>query len=321
MPHYWKDKEKQQVLPVRRAVREALRDPSAFVRITPGRFKLPLAPMEPDMPDTTDHVVDVSNVAFAYGEREVLKDVTLVIPRGCIAGIMGASGSGKSTLLKLISGQLTPARGNVRVLGENVHEISRSELFRLRRRMGMQFQQGGLFTDLSVYENMAFQMRENTDLTENMINDLVLMKLEAVGLRGASHLMPGELSGGMARRVGLARAIAMDPALIMYDEPFAGLDPISCNVIAKLIRELNDALGATSIVVSYDAAESLKVIDHAFFLSDGVVAASGSNAEVKDSSDPFVRQFIRGEPDGPVPFHYTQPPYEADLDLKPRTAP
>jgi phospholipid/cholesterol/gamma-HCH transport system ATP-binding protein len=264
-----------------------------------------------------DCVVDVRNAAFAYGDRSVLKDVTLAIPRGCIAGIMGSSGSGKSTLLKLISGQLTPSRGEVRVLGQNVHELSRNDLFQLRRRMGMQFQQGGLFTDLTVYENMAFQMRENTDLPENMINDLVLMKLEAVGLRGASHLMPGELSGGMARRVGLARAIAMDPALIIYDEPFAGLDPISCTVIANLISRLNDALGATSVVVSYDAIESLKVIDHAYFLSDGVVAASGTTEEVRNSTDPFVRQFIRGEPDGPVPFHYAQPAYESDLDLQP----
>ena len=268
-----------------------------------------------------DYVVDVRNAAFAYGDRSVLKDVTLAIPRGCIAGIMGSSGSGKSTLLKLISGQLTPSRGEVRVLGQNVHELSRNDLFQLRRRMGMQFQQGGLFTDLTVYENMAFQMRENTDLPENMINDLVLMKLEAVGLRGASHLMPGELSGGMARRVGLARAIAMDPALIMYDEPFAGLDPISCTVIANLISRLNDALGATSVVVSYDAIESLKVIDHAYFLSDGVVAASGTTEEVRNSTDPFVRQFIRGEPDGPVPFHYAQPAYEVDLDLQPAGPP
>ena len=181
--------------------------------------------------------------------------------------------------------------------------------------MGMQFQQGGLFTDLSVFENVAFPMREKTNLPEDMINDLVLMKLNAVGLRGAARLMPSELSGGMWRRVGLARAISLDPALIMYDEPFAGLDPISCNVIGNLIRRLNDALGVTSIVVSYDAQESLKIVDYVYFIADGVVAAEGGTSAVKVSKDPFVRQFIRGEPDGPVSFHYPSDSYEADLEL------
>ena len=181
--------------------------------------------------------------------------------------------------------------------------------------MGMQFQAGGLFTDLSVYENIAFQMREHTTLPESMIRDLVLMKLAAVGLRGAAQLMPGELSGGMARRVGLARAIALDPMLIIYDEPFAGLDPISCNVVGNLIRRLNDALGATSIVVSYDAAEAVKVIDHVYLISDGVVAAAGPVAEIRASSDPFVRQFLDGAPDGPVPFHYPHNDYNVDLGL------
>jgi len=228
---------------------------------------------------------------------------------------MGASGSGKSTLMKLISGQLRPDRGTVHVMGQNVHTLSRDELFRLRRKMGMQFQQGGLFTDLSVFENIAFPMREKTDLPGDMIADMVLMKLNAVGLRGAASLMPSELSGGMSRRVGLARAISLDPALIMYDEPFAGLDPISCNVIANLIRQLNDALGVTSIVVSYDAQEALKVVDYVYFLADGVVAAQGATADVKASSDPFVHQFIRGRPDGPVPFHYPASSYASDLEL------
>ena len=264
---------------------------------------------------TADHVVEIRDLAFSYGPHEIFKSVNLAIPRGKVIGIMGASGCGKSTLLRLIGAQLRPARGTVHVLGQNIHELDRDALYRLRRKMGMQFQQGGLFTDLSVFENIAFQMREKTDLPEDMINDLVLMKLNAVGLRGAAQLMPAELSGGMTRRVGLARAISLDPTLIMYDEPFAGLDPISCNVIGNLIRRLNDALGVTSIVVSYDAQESLKIVDYVYFISEGVVVAEGSTADVKVSKDPFVHQFIRGEPDGPVPFHYPSDAYAADLEL------
>ena len=264
---------------------------------------------------SAESLVEINDLAFSYGTREILRQVNLTIPRGRIVGIMGASGSGKTTLMRLIGGQLKPARGLVKVLGQVVHALKRSELFELRRRMGMQFQQGGLFTDLSVYENIAFQMREKTDLPENMINDLVLMKLNAVGLRGAAQLMPAELSGGMSRRVGLARAIALDPTLMMYDEPFAGLDPISCNVIGNLIRRLNDTLGLTSIVVSYDAQEALKVIDYVYFIADGVVVAQGTTKEVKASNDPFVRQFVRALPDGPVPFHYKHEPYEKDLEL------
>ena len=263
----------------------------------------------------SDHIVEIDQLRFSYGDRELLKGISLTIPRGKTVGIMGASGCGKSTLLRLIGGQLTPAGGSVKVDGQIVHELGRDALYRLRRKMGMQFQQGGLFTDLSVFENIAFQMREHTNLPESMIRDLVLMKLAAVGLRGASHLMPAELSGGMSRRVGLARAIALDPMLIMYDEPFAGLDPISCNVIGNLIRRLNDALGATSIVVSYDAAESVKVIDYLYLISDGVIAAAGPTAEIRASKDPFVRQFLDGAPDGPVPFHYPHEAYNADLGL------
>jgi phospholipid/cholesterol/gamma-HCH transport system ATP-binding protein len=264
----------------------------------------------------SDNLVHISDLAFSYGSREIFKSVNLAIPRGKIVGIMGASGSGKTTLMRLIGGQLRPSRGRVEVMGKIVNALGRRELFALRRRMGMQFQQGGLFTDLSVFENIAFQMREKTDLPEDMINDLVLMKLHAVGLRGAAALMPAELSGGMARRTGLARAIALDPALIMYDEPFAGLDPISCNVVGRLIRRLNDTMGLTSIVVSYDAAEALKVIDYVYFIADGVVVAQGTTEEVKNSSDPFVSQFIRALPDGPVPFHYPADPYEKDLELR-----
>ena len=262
-----------------------------------------------------DNIVEITDLAFSYGQREIFRDVDLAIPRGKVVGIMGASGSGKTTLMRLIGGQLRPARGEVKAMGKVVHALSRGELFELRRTMGMQFQQGGLFTDLTVFENIAFQMREKTDLPENMINDLVLMKLNAVGLRGAAQLMPAELSGGMARRVGLARAIALDPTLMMYDEPFAGLDPISCNVIGNLIRRLNDTLGLTSIVVSYDAQEALKVIDYVYFIADGVVVAQGTTEEVKTSTDPFVSQFIRALPDGPVPFHYPHEPYEKDLEL------
>ena len=263
----------------------------------------------------SDNIVEISKLRFGYAERALLRDISLAIPRGKLVGIMGASGCGKSTLLRLIGGQLAPTSGHVKVDGLVVHELSRSGLYQLRRKMGMQFQMGGLFTDLSVFENIAFQMREHTDLPESMIRDLVLMKLAAVGLRGAAHLMPAELSGGMSRRVGLARAIALDPMLIMYDEPFAGLDPISCNVIGNLIRRLNDALGATSIVVSYDAVESMKIIDYVYLISDGVIAAEGATADMQSSQDPFVRQFLDGAPDGPVSFHYPHDPYPIDLGL------
>jgi len=263
----------------------------------------------------TDNLVEISGVRFGYGDRPLLTDITLDIPRGQVVGIMGSSGCGKSTLLRLIGGQLAPQAGTVKVDGQNVHALSRDALYQLRRKMGMQFQQGGLFTDLSVFENIAFQMREHTKLPDSMIRDLVLMKLASVGLRGAAQLMPAELSGGMARRVGLARAIALDPMLIIYDEPFAGLDPISCNVVGNLIRKLNDALGATSIVVSYDAAESMRVIDHVYLLSEGVISASGAAAEMAKSRDPFVHQFLHGEPDGPVPFHYAHKSYADDLGL------
>ena len=233
---------------------------------------------------------------------------------------MGGSGSGKSTLLRLIGAQLYPSRGVCKVMGQDVHKLDQDALYELRRRIGMQFQQNGLFTDLSVFDNLAFPMREKTALPESVIRDLVLLKLNAVGLRGAADLMPSELSGGMTRRVGLARAIALDPALIMYDEPFAGLDPISCNVVGNLIRRLNDALGVTSIVVSYDAQEALKIVDYVYFLADGVIAAEGATEAVTVSTDPFVHQFIRGRPDGPVPFHYPSAAYADDMDIRDKAA-
>ncbi|MBV1774523.1 ABC transporter ATP-binding protein [Burkholderiaceae bacterium DAT-1] len=259
------------------------------------------------------NLVEVNNVTFAYDTRTILKGINLTIPRGKLVAIMGGSGCGKTTLMRLIGGQVKPTSGEVKVDGKIVHALDRDDLYDLRRRMGMLFQFGALFTDLSVYDNVAFQMREHTDLSESMIRDLVLMKLHAVGLRGASHLMPSELSGGMARRVALARAIALDPMLMMYDEPFAGLDPISLGVIGKLIRELNDALGATSIVVTHDVIESLEIVDYVYFVSEGRIVAQGTPDEIRASDDPFVRQFVGGLPDGPVPFHYPAATYAEQL--------
>jgi len=264
----------------------------------------------------TENLVEIEDLRFAYGEREILSGINLSVPRGQVVAVLGASGCGKSTLLRLIGGQDKPAGGVVRVAGQTVHELDNDGLYRLRRQMGMMFQESGLFSDLSVYDNIAFPMREHTDLPEAMIRDLVLMKLHAVGLRGAHQMMTGELSGGMSRRVALARAIALDPMLIMYDEPFAGLDPISLNVIANIIRRLNDALGVTSIVVTYDIAESLKVVDYVYFINDGVVVAHGPTAEMVASEHPFVHQFIHGEPDGPVRFHYPSRTLTDDMRLR-----
>jgi len=261
----------------------------------------------------TDNLVEISDLHFAYGERKVLTGINLNIPRGKVVAILGVSGCGKSTLLHQIGGQLKPDSGSVKVLGKTVHQLDNDELYALRREMGMMFQVSGLFSDLTVYDNIAFPMREHTDLSEQMIHDLVLMKLQAVGLRGARNLMPRDLSGGMERRVALARAIAIDPALIIYDEPFAGLDPISLNTIANLIRRLNDALGVTSVVVTYDISESLKIVDYVYFIHNGKVVAEGETAQMMDSNDPFVHQFIHAEPDGPVAFQYPGRPYEEDL--------
>lgn len=264
-----------------------------------------------------DDLIDVKDLHFSYGLRKILNGINLTIPRGKIVGIMGASGSGKSTLLGLLTGQLRPAHGYVKFMGKTLHELNTQELYDMRLKMGMMFQVSGLFTDLSVYDNMAFPLRENTNLPEEIIRDLVLMKLQAVGLRGACNLMPSELSGGMARRVALARAIATDPSLIIYDEPFAGLDPISLNTIANLIRKLNDALGVSSIVVTYDLSESLKIVDYVYFIHKGAVVAKGHVAEMMESSDPFVRQFLHGEQDGPIAFQYpSHQPYMEGLIAK-----
>jgi phospholipid/cholesterol/gamma-HCH transport system ATP-binding protein len=260
-------------------------------------------------------LVDVEAVSFSYGRRPILKGISMKVPKGKVVAIMGASGSGKTTLLRVIGGQLHPSAGRVLVAGQPINELDAAGLYRLRRKMSMLFQFGALFTDMTVFENVAFPLREHTRIPETMVRDLVLMKLEAVGLRGAARLKPAELSGGMARRVALARAVVLDPMLVMYDEPFAGLDPIALAVIGQLIRKLNDALGATSIVVTHDVVESLQIVDYLYFIADGVIVGEGTPEEVRRSQHPYLRQFVHGEIDGPVPFHYPSPPYVQDVGL------
>ncbi|MDR2837403.1 MAG: ABC transporter ATP-binding protein [Azonexus sp.] len=260
-----------------------------------------------------DILVDVEDLHFNYDGRPVLQGINIKIPRGKVVAIMGGSGCGKTTLLRCIGGQLKPSGGRVRVGQHFLSEMSQKELYGIRRHLGMLFQFGALFTDMSVFDNVAFPIREHTDLPEAMIRDLVLMKLAAVGLRGAHGLMPGELSGGMARRVALARAVALDPLLVMYDEPFTGLDPISLGVIGQLIRKLNDALGATSIMVTHDIQESLLIVDYIYFISAGRIVAEGTPDELRGSSDPFVHQFLNAEANGPVPFNYPAPPLRDDF--------
>jgi len=265
---------------------------------------------------TSDALITVDRVTFGYdASRTILEDVSLTFERGKITAIMGGSGCGKTTLLRLIGGVYAPNRGKVSFDGEVIDTRNREQLYRLRRRLGMLFQFGALFTDLTVFENVAFPLREHTTLPESMIRDIVLLKLNAVGLRGAAQLRISEVSGGMARRIALARAIALDPELIMYDEPFAGLDPISMGVAANLIRRLNDATGATSLIVSHDVQECFLISDYAYLISSGRIVGHGTPAELKASDDPEVRQFIRGEPDGPVPFHYPAPPVAEGFGL------
>ncbi|ATE58681.1 ABC transporter ATP-binding protein [Thauera sinica] len=258
-------------------------------------------------------LVSLRDVRFAYGEREVLRGIDLTVHRGQVVAIMGGSGCGKTTLLRLIGGQLRASSGAVEVEGRDLAHMPRSDLYALRRRMGMLFQFGALFTDMTVFDNVAFPLREHTTLPSGMVRDLVMMKLQAVGLRGAHALKPAELSGGMARRVALARAVALDPMLIMYDEPFAGLDPISLGVIGRLIRRLNDALGASSIMVTHDVHESLLIVDYIYFVSEGRIVAHGTPDEIRASTDPFVHQFVHAEADGPVAFHYPAPPIDGLL--------
>ncbi len=258
-------------------------------------------------------LVEFERVDFSYDARPVLGAISLRVMPGEVVAVMGASGGGKTTMLRLIGGQLRPDSGEVRFDGESVAHMSHARLYAARRRMGMLFQMGALFTDQTVFENVAFALREHTRLPDSMIRDLVLMKLHAVGLRGARDLYPAQLSGGMARRVAMARAVALDPALVMYDEPFAGRDPISLGISARLIRTLNDALGLTSIIVSHDVEETFTIADRVFILGNGRLLAHGTPQQLRESSDPLVHQFVRGEPDGPVRFHYPAPDLREDF--------
>lgn len=253
-----------------------------------------------------DSIVSLKGVDFSYapGERTILSGLNMEFPRGKVVAVMGGSGCGKTTVLRLIGGQVNAQQGQVLFEGQDVGQMNTQQLMAVRRRMGMLFQFGALFTDMSVFENVAFPLREHTKVSEETLRDLVLMKLNAVGLRGARDLMPSQISGGMARRVALARAIALDPPLIMYDEPFAGLDPISLGITARLIRDMNQALGATSILVTHDIPETFEIADYVYFIANGRIAAEGTPDDLRASTDPFVQQFVSANPDGPVPFHY-----------------
>jgi len=264
-----------------------------------------------------DNAIEISDLHFSYGDLEIFRGLSLHIPPGQVVAILGASGSGKSTLLRLIGGQLRPSKGTIKVAGSDVHQLSSEDLYRLRLEIGMMFQNAGLFTDLKVFDNVAFPLRENFKLPEDLVRRMVLMKLHAVGLRGARDMMPNDLSGGMVRRVALARAIATDPKLMMYDEPFAGLDPISLNHVCHLIKDLNEALELTSIVVTYDVKEALAVADYAYVISDGVIVGKGTPQEIQSSNSAYLRQFVNALPDGPVRFHFPAPPLEEDLRLTP----
>ncbi len=278
-----------------------------------------LAPesIHPPMDSAPQDLVVLSDVTFGYGERPVLQSLNVHIARGKVTALMGASGGGKTTVLRLIGGQQRAQKGQVLFDGQDVGQMDETALYAMRRRMGMLFQFGALFTDSSVFDNVAFPLREHLDLPEALVRDIVLMKLGAVGLRGARDLMPAQISGGMARRVALARAIALDPELIMYDEPFAGLDPISLGTSAQLIRRLNDSLGLTSVLVSHDVEETFRIADHVIILADGGIAEQGTPAEVRASDNPLVQQFIGAKADGPVRFEYPGPSIEQDFGVTP----
>ena len=267
------------------------------------------------MPATYVSLLELRHLTFGYGERVVLDDVCLTVPRGKVTALMGASGGGKTTLLRLIGGQNRAQSGELLFDGQDVTRMDQTQLYAARRRMGMLFQFGALFADLSVFENVAFPLREHTDLSESLIRDVVLMKLNAVGLRGSRDMMPSEVSGGMARRIALARAIALDPELVMYDEPFSGLDPISLGTAARLIRQLNDSMGLTSIFVSHELEQTLAIADHVIILANGKVATQGTPEEVRHSTDPLVYQYVNAEIDGPVRFHYPGLTIEQDFGL------
>ena len=258
-------------------------------------------------------LIELRDLSFSYGERPVLENVSLTVPRGKVTALMGASGGGKTTVLRLIGGQVKAQKGAVTFDGQDVGALDQDGLYAIRRRMGMLFQFGALFTDETVFGNVAFPLHEHTDLPDALVRDIVLMKLHAVGLRGARDLMPAEISGGMARRVALARAVALDPELVMYDEPFAGLDPIALGTAARLIRQMNDAMGLTSIVVSHDLNETFNIADKVIILANGGIAAQGAPDEVRESTDPLVSQFVNAEADGPVRFHYPGPSVEQDF--------
>lgn len=260
-----------------------------------------------------EYAIELQGVSFQRGARSIFDKVDIRIPRGKVTGIMGPSGCGKTTLLRLIAAELRPSAGKVLVNGVNLPQLSRDALFDMRKQMGVLFQSGALFTDLDVFENVAFPLRVHTQLPEEMIRDIVLLKLQAVGLRGAIELMPDELSGGMKRRVALARAIALDPQILLYDEPFVGQDPIAMGVLVRLIRLLNDALGITSVVVSHDLAETASIADYIYVVGDSQVLGQGTPAELMESDNPRIRQFMQGTPDGPVPFHFPATDYREDL--------
>lgn len=260
-----------------------------------------------------ENIVSINSMSFSRGSREIYKDISLNVKRGAITAIMGPSGIGKTTLLKIIGGQLYPHEGEVLFHGDNIHKMSRVKLYEARKKMSMLFQSGALFTNMTVYDNVAFSLREHTKLSESIIETIVALKLEAVGLRGASHLMPSELSGGMARRAALSRAIALDPDLIMYDEPFAGQDPISMGVLVKLISALNKALGLSSIIVTHDVSEVLEIADYVYILAKQSIIGEGTPEQIKRSKSPLVQQFLQGKADGPVPFHYPAPSLSEQL--------
>lgn len=259
------------------------------------------------------NAVEIKGLSFYRGNRAIFDNVNITVPRGKITAIMGPSGTGKTTLLRLIAGQLKPDKGQIYFNGVNIPELSHSKLFKIRRHMGMLFQSGALFSDLSVFENVAFPLREHTNLSDSLIRDIVLMKLQAVGLRGARELMPSELSGGMQRRVALARTIALDPSLVLYDEPFAGQDPISMGVLVQLIRLLNDALNVTSVIVSHDVHETNTIADYTYVVAEGRVIGHNTPEKLMQDDSSWVQQFMQGHPDGPVPFHYPAQDYEYDL--------
>ena len=265
------------------------------------------------MSNTDNNIISIRGLHFSRGSTKIFNDVDIDIPQGKITAIMGPSGTGKTTLLKLIGGQLKPQQGTIDFHGDNIPELGTKKLYEVRKKMGMLFQTGALLTDMSVFDNIAFPLREHTQLPEVMIRDLVLMKLHAVGLRGARDLMPSQLSGGMARRAALARAIALDPEMILYDEPFTGQDPISMGVLVQLIRSINSALDITSIIVSHDIQETLEIADKIYIISQGKVIGKGSAEEINQSESPWISQFVHGEADGPVPFHYPAIPYKDDM--------